>query len=344
MKKIHYLILILLLVKLNSCQKNNCSEEVLQQFIQLNHTVQHNNVLLQHTIDDALADMAEISKTKPQFVPLLNQARAVQKITAPLLHFVDTLYFSLIEQTGGIYTKEEALALQKSYLIGQAKHPNERAIVQQFLLGKSEAQAIVLDQQIQLLKNNYLNLLKKLWNNGGIKGTIFADPRKKQSSIEQITEALQLLSSQYYIPSQQHPTWATFTFGDRPLVAILPIISRIKNAILQSEYKMISFLENQFSHRTYHCFLNPIALSSKSSIPLGETYETEITLADYGSEAPIFIIVNGDTLDMAFNRATYTVRPESTGEQSYTAQIAIKNPHTGEVEKFTKQFYFEVTK
>jgi hypothetical protein len=88
----------------------------------------------------------------------------------------------------------------------------------------------------------------------------------------------------------------------------------------------------------FEVFHNP----TKPYILLGETYESEIMLGAYSSQANISVSVDGRRLAVEDGKAKYSTTSRTLGEQSYTAKIAITNPLTGMIETVSKDFSYEV--
>lgn len=351
MKTIAYFILISICTGFISCQQNNFSDEVIDEFLSLDKNIKKNNIIIQRSTESVIAYMEEKAKTRLQYAPVTRKAKEIDQLSDSLDHFIEALRTSLIEESGGIYNKTEALSLQHPHLEGIAKGLKDKTIVETILLNddyseySNISQAELLYQKIETLKEQYIHIIEGIWKNGGIKGTIFADPSKKGRVINELKEELTIISLMDYVNNNQNLSWAEFLFGNRPLVAVLAQLQVIKNKIWQSESACINFLASQYSSSCggYDKF-DVFAQSSKPSIKLGETYQADIALGTYSSKSIFSVTVNGDTINAIDGKATYRVRPKTTGEQYYNARIAVKNPSTGEIETFTKQFYFEVIK
>ena len=72
------------------------------------------------------------------------------------------------------------------------------------------------------------------------------------------------------------------------------------------------------------------------------TYEAEIALGAYSSQARFSVSVDGRSLPIIDGKAQFTRKGMRVGEQSYTAKLSVQNPLTGETESFFKTFKYEV--
>ena len=178
-------------------------------------------------------------------------------------------------------------------------------------------------------------MIANLWENGGIKGTIFYDRSKKALSLKSLKAELAF--------DGYNNHWATASFDQKPLAAVLSILSKLQSDITISEAAIVHFLISQFSITPLHYDkFDVLAQSVKPHIRLGEQYESEIALGTYASTTPFKVMVNGKTLDMIDGKAQYKVTPSTIGTQKYEAKIAVFNEITQQTSIFTKEFHFEV--
>jgi hypothetical protein len=334
------------------CQEKY-SDAILVEYAELDKSLKRNNNFIEHTTRELIMKLAKNAMIRTQLQFLAKKAKKIHDASIDLNTFIDGLRDSLTVKTGGYYEKEEVLETHKEFLRDLPKGARNIDLVEDILFRDNFSaldstailsNVIILDQKIHALYDQYVQIIESCWDDGGLKGSIFADIDKKEAVIQSLKKQLSLPSSIHYKPkAHNNQTWAEFKFKDKPLVAVLPFLSKIQNDIKLSEYALISFFNAQFSggdifYDSYDVF----AQSSKSSIRLGETYEAEIAFGTYSSEATFEIEVNGDTLNQTQGKAIYRVRPDKTGEQHYNATIHYTHPATGETTTFRKAFYFEV--
>ncbi len=142
--------------------------------------------------------------------------------------------------------------------------------------------------------------------------------------------------------------WADFTFGHMPLGATMPIFSKFKNDIKASESAVLNYLANKVGTTTEVVLdkFTVVSAPKKTYIIKGEKFETDVFLsASAGSDSNtgISISVNGRPLKTDKDGvAKYTETANGLGVKKYTAKITVKNPATGEVKTYTKEFEYEV--
>lgn len=349
------LISIYLMFCLSSCQENYSNALVLHYY-QLDESLKKSNEFIHAATIGILRGMEETCKTKVQYWPLFEKAQKVMDYTRDLSEFIDALKVKMIKETEGIYTEEDALAAQDTLLKGMPKGAKNTAISSEILLtGTYEYQkklpkAVLLDQKIQALSEQYIALLESCWQqtpNGRfpIKGTLFSDIRNKARTVQQVQNQFTLKSSKDFIRTQEHRTWAESTFGNKPLILVLNHLTAIQNQLETTQYALVDFFSSQVPPVDFNYPYDKfeiLAYSPQSSVRLGETYKTEIALGAYSSKSVFQVVINQDTMQSIDGKVIYRVRPNKVGAQKYKAQISITYPLTGETETFSKEFSFHV--
>jgi len=144
-------------------------------------------------------------------------------------------------------------------------------------------------------------------------------------------------------------SWAEMNFKQMPLQAVLPIFTKFVNDVKSTEAAALNNLATKVGAGDTKVVLDKYTVVSapdKSYIIKGEKYRTEVFLsagASADSKTGISVTVNGKTLPLNSDGVgVYETTPNSLGKKSYTASASIKNPVTGEVKSFKKEFSYEV--
>ncbi|WMX15587.1 GldM family protein [Aureispira sp. CCB-E] len=328
----------------------NVSAEIINAFFMLDKGIKKNNQIVEASVTSVIESMAETAKTKTQYQPLVEKAKEAKNITVGFNTFVTGLRERMVEESGGAYTAEEAESQGHPELAGKPIGKKDKDTPQRIFVSgdygseKKEPQGQILAAEIKKLKQAYLDFVGGLWDNGGIKGTIFADKNKKDETLKRLESEMTLVADEKYNPEQHEgKSWEEFTFGHMPVAAIYPMLRKFQNDARTSEAAVINFLASQMGKMelTYDKF-DVFSQSSKPYILLGEKYESEIALGAYSSQADFSVSVGGSRLNVVDGKAKYTASGSSVGEKKYTATISVKNPQTGEVETFKKEFSYEV--
>ncbi|MFT5646131.1 MAG: hypothetical protein ACI976_000809 [Aureispira sp.] len=332
----------------------NVSAEIINAFFMLDKGIKKNNEIVTDSNAKLILSMAETAKTKVQYQPLVDKAALVKDITIGFYDHVDKLRNVMVEESGGAYTKADADEKGDPSLEGKPKGKKDKDTPQRIFVsgdyaGSEKPDIVVpagpeLDKRLRELKKSYLDFVAGLWDDGGIKGTIFADPSKKEASLKTLSQSMTLVSSEGYDPkAHKDKTWADFTFGHMPVAAIYPMLRKYQNDAKTTESAVINFLASQMGKMelTYDKF-DVFSQSSKPYILLGEKYESEIALGAYSSQAKFSVSINGSSLSVVDGKAKYSATGSKVGEKKYTATITVVNPQTDEKETFKKEFSYEV--
>jgi gliding motility-associated protein GldM len=341
----------------------NVSAEIINAFFMLDKGLEANNKIVEGSVATTIASMEETVKTKEQYAPLVKNSKEVNKLTKEFDKYIDEIRERMVMESGGVYSTEatrakyEAMGYTGSLLhltedeglVGKPSGKKDKDTPQRIFVSgeygneKKEPVGPVLDQKVQELRQAYIKFVEGIWDEP-IKGTIFADAENKAEALAELEKAITLTSSETYKPEEhENKSWEEYTFGHMPVAAIYPMLRKFQNDARTSEAAVVNFLASQIGKMevTYDKF-DVFAQSPKPYILLGETYEAEIALGAFSSQAGFTVNVNGSSLPVVDGKAKYTARGSRIGEQSYTARISVKNPQTGETNTIEKKFFYEV--
>ena len=79
------------------------------EFLDLNQALEESNTLISDSNESLLWDIESTTKTKIQYQPLLEKSLAFYDAGQALDQWISDLKNNLIQETGGYYTKKEAL-------------------------------------------------------------------------------------------------------------------------------------------------------------------------------------------------------------------------------------------
>jgi hypothetical protein len=333
----------------------NVSAEIINAFFMLDHGIERNNHIVEHGIHTVITGMEETANTKIQYKPLVTAANEATKITESFLEYIDDLRDQMVEESGGPYSKEDAESTGHPELEGKPLGKKDKDTPQRIFVSgeynntkKPEKFDVpagpVLEKKILELKQQYIDFVGSLWDNGGIPGTIFAKDTLKEAKLKELEEELTLTSSENY-KKEHHDdkSWAAYTFGHMPVAAIYPMLRKFQNDASTSEAAVVNFLAEQMGKLELN--YDKFAVFSQSPKPYilqGEQFETEIALGAFSSQADFKVYVGGRELKIEEGKAKYTTRPSGIGEKKYVARIEVVNPLTGDVMKMEETFHYEV--
>jgi gliding motility-associated protein GldM len=308
--------------------------------------LKNNNTYIENSNEVLVATMEATTETKVQYQPLIPIAKEIQSLTTQFHQYTAELKDLMVEESNGAYTDAEAEAEGNTDLIGMPKNgTNKKAVKQIFISGQysgsqQEAQGAVLDSKLNQLKRAYLETIADMWDNGGIRGTVFADPSKKAPYMAKLSSKISMPNEE---KKSRETTWVEESFKGKTVQETYLLLTQYENQVNLSTAFVLSFLSEQMGklELAYDKF-DVFVQSPKPYILLGEKYESEIALGAYSSQAKFSVSVGGSSLSVVDGKAKYSATGSSVGEKKYTATITVVNPQTGERETFKKDFSYEV--
>lgn len=193
-----------------------------------------------------------------------------------------------------------------------------------------------LRQNAEIFYKKAIQLAEKSWDNGGIKGCVFADITQKQTSLEQLKKSIGT-------PTFQQLNSNIFNKKEQALDLVLTQFYTLQNDIRQQENSLVRFFSSQIAlYCGYHRF-DIYASSQKQCIRLGETYEAGICIGDYAPITLLSININKDSFPILNNRAKYKITTKQLGEQAYWVTAKFQHLLSQEVDYQERLFYFEVS-
>lgn len=305
-----YLLLFNLLF-LTSCQEQYSEVEIQQQVL-WNETIQRTNLILKRNVSTKIKKAIKDIETKTQYEPFLPKFKYITTQSDRVFNEIERLKHTLLE-----YSEAHALAT--------ATFPTK-----------------ALTKNIQSIYNNYIYLIEKSWDNGGIKGSIFADIHRKESAIQEVKASLDL---PFLSQIRADSAYLERQLKDKPVAAVLTFLSSIQNDIRKQESHVFHFFSRQIgmlcnfgSSPEFGLHIRP----NKYSIRLGQMYQTEIFMGNYPNNSFHSVAINGERIPLLNEKTTYTVKPSQTGKQAYRPTITFLNSYTNLIDSLEQTFYFDV--
>ncbi len=310
----------------------NVSAEIINAFFSLEKGIKHSNEIIVRSNKQTLDGMAGLVETKTQYKPLHEAALKVEPIIKELTDLVDQYRTEMVEASGGAYPDPYPDNPKYS---GKPKGYKDIDTPQRLFVVEGKGAAI--KAKIIETRDKLVALITEVANQN-IPGV-----KIEQSAIDSFKTSLPLEIDEESWKSSGKPSWEAFTFGYMPVSALYPLFRKWQNDALSSGTVTINFLADQMGKRELKFDQFDVFSSSKKPyILLGETFEAEIALGAYSSQAKFSVSVNGSSLPVENAKALYKSKPDRVGEQKYTAQVSLVNPLTGENTTVKKEFFYEV--
>lgn len=316
------------------------------RFIATMRNLERVNDYIKQSYRERISAMGETVSTKTQYALLVETAVKIELLSEEFHNYISELKTLIAEESDGVYTQYDNEALEDETLIGFPKDRQNKEVIEQvFITGKyggvntQEQHGPVLHQQLKRLREDYLRTVEELWDNGGVKGTIFASPYKREQFTQQVEGDVLVAENM----TSNASFWVRTNFYGETVEGVYLLLTEYQNQVNLSTAAIINRIANQMGklELSYDKF-DVFAQSAKPYVLLGETYEAEIALGAYSSQARFSVSVDGRPLKIEDGRAKFSARGSSMGEQTYKAKISVQNPLTGETESFTKSFKYEV--
>lgn len=191
-------------------------------------------------------DTEGFARKNPQYKKVAIQIEKVKAVTREFNEYLENLRQKVSRESGGVYTKEEAESEGNPDLFGKQKgRTNKEVPYRIFITGddENEPEAKVLLEKIKELKANYLRLVGELWEDGGVKGTVFALQDKKEEILKLLDSKVVLMDFYGYKPKlDEGENWGEKTFGELPVAAINLVLYSFQRHANQSQMAVMNFL------------------------------------------------------------------------------------------------------
>ena len=295
------------------CQLSEQYSEVeIQQQVLLNETIQRTNLMLKRNTSTKIKKAIKDIETKTQYKPFLPKFKYITTQSDRVFNEIERLKHTLLEHSEDYISTTETIPTK------------------------------ALTKNIQSSYNNYIYLIEKSWDNGGVKGTIFADIRKKESAMQKIKATLNL---PFLSQIRANSAYLERQLKDKPVAIVLTFLSAIQNDIRKQEFHVFHFFSRQIGMLCNFGLSPEFGLHirpNKYSIRLGQMYQTEIFMGNYPNNSFHSVAINGERIPLLNEKATYTVKPNQIGKQAYRSTITFLNSYTNLIDSLEQTFYFDV--
>jgi gliding motility-associated protein GldM len=300
----------------------NVSKDILDAFVVVNKGLVKTSDNFDERNEQLYAafDLAKDVDPK-RLQPNWEKAQQVKKGSADLVYFIDKLQKQIIAQTEGI-PQETADTIQMEYLNKKDSYDTPTNI----MIGDSEDGSKGASHD---LKNRLIDFRNKL-------NTMILPEDKAAVKIDINTEDPK--------NTEDNENWEMYNFYNRPLVASLTILSKIKNDVKNAESQTVDYLLKQSDGEMLK--FDTIAakvIPQSNYVLLGEEYSASVFLAafnktknpeilvgNYNEEAKTF---EGSPYEVPVNRGlgTYKAKADREGIMTYSGTVKMKTAKNKEV-------------
>ena len=261
------------------------------------------------------------------------KADLVQKNTAEMYSYILQLKEEIVNYSGSTLVDEENPIGSDDFVL--VTESGDKLIVskQDDLNGPSELmvtqkRAFELNDKIEEFRNGLVALLDT------------NDVELKESILKEL-ETLDPISS--VKEGTDNKTWETQYFLDKPLVAILTLLSKIQIDVKNSEANLINYLYAQIDAGSFKFNkLGARVIANSNVILQGETYEAEVFLAAEDTTQQPQIFIGSREVEIIDGKANYKVNTTEPGVFKWSGLIKYKTPG-GVIKNYPFEQEYQVT-
>lgn len=138
--------------------------------------------------------------------------------------------------------------------------------------------------------------------------------------------------------------WSEYKFKQMPIAAVFPVLGKMQSDAKSSTSAVMNWCAEQMGKVDikFDAF-QPAISAEKSYVISGDRYAADVFLSAFSTSADnVSISVNGSSIPVKDGIARYETGTSGVGERSYNVSINVKNPLTGEMKNYSKEFKYEV--
>lgn len=289
----------------------NVTKDILDAFVIVNKGLEKSSLNFDERNEKLYADF-DLAKTidPVKVLPSWKKAQEIQKQSAALTAYIDELQKKLVVETEGVTTNiADTLQMQN------IENKDNQTTPTSILIGDSEDGSAGASR---ILKNK-LNDFKQL-----LSAYIEASDKSKVKVD---------INTEDPTNTENHENWEMYNFYDRPLVASLTILSKLKNDVKNAESLVVDYLLK--SNDTEVMKFDTIAakvVPQSNYVLLGEEYKADVFVAAFSKTKKPEIMVDG-TQPVAVENGLgkYAAKTIKEGIMNYSGTIKLVSAKGKEV-------------
>ena len=313
----------------------NVAAEVLEAFnvvdsslIQTLKTVDMKNMQVYSAFDQAYAEnAARVGEWK-------EKADKVKVETREMIAYIDSLKEYLVRASGSsIVTPENPLKAESSYLVTAS---GDTLIMSKQDDLNSPSEILITQKNATVLKENIIEYRTSL---------VELIQEQDEDLRNTVLSALDTSDPPVnYREGGEAKSWETEYFLDKPLIAILTLLSKIQIDVKNSEANLINYLYAQIDAGSFLFNKLGARVIPRSSVVLqGDEYVAEVFLAAEDTTQQPEIIINNRSVEVKDGKATYRVSSNEPGTFKWSGLIKYKTP-AGLIKSYPFSQEYQVTR
>ena len=261
-----------------------------------------------------------------------DKADYVRKISADMVSYISSLKKELVNYSGSEqvnkdnpYDPDRFNLIQDGDTL-EIKKEDDLNGTSEFMITQKRANE--LKQQIITYKNNLVSNINE--DDTELRNTIL-------TTLETPDPSAGLKSS------DEQKTWESQYFENKPLIAVLTLLSKMQIDVTNSEATVINYLYAQIDAGSFKFNSLGAKVIAKSNLVIqGEPYEAEVFLAAEDTTQQPQIIINGKEAEIKDGKAIYKVNTNEAGTFKWSGLIKYKTP-AGIIQNYPFEQEYQVT-
>jgi len=288
----------------------NVSKDVLDAFVVVNNGLENTNKNFTAHNDELYAQFNLAKSVDPvRVTPNWEKAQDVKKQAAGLINYIDDIKNKLIAETDDV-SKEVADTLQMANIESKDNYD----IPTNIMIGNTEDGSDGISHE---LKNKLVDYKKLLSN------YILPDDRKKVEIG---------INTENPPKNDNNENWEVYNFFNRPLVASITILSKLKNDVKNAESTVVDYLLKQVDEGSLKFDTVAAKVIPQSNyVLLGEEYKADLFLAAFNKTKNPEIQVGNSNINVQRGLGKYNVRTSREGFVSYSGTVKVVAPSGKEI-------------
>ena len=300
----------------------NVSKDILDAFVIVNKGLENTNINFTDN-NETLYSLFNLAKSVDpvRVTPSWKKAQDIKKRSQELNDFIDKLQKELIAKTEGL---EQSVA--DTIQMASLENKDDYNVPTNILIGNSEDGSTGASRDLKNRLNEYREQLKNY----------ILPQDKSKVKIDINTD-----DPKY---SEENENWELYNFYDRPLVASLTILSKLKNDVKNAEATTVDYLLKQvdvgsLKFDTVAAKVIPVS----NYVMLGEEYKADVFLAAFNkTRNPEIMVGEYNEVSKTFNGTPnsinverglgkYSVATTKEGIVNYSGTVKVVSPDGKEV-------------
>ncbi len=261
------------------------------------------------------------------------KADNVRKISSEMISYIDSLEEEMVKYSGSElinrdnpYDPDRYIFITQNRDTLEIKKEDDLNGTSEFMITQKKASE--LKQHIIDYKNNLVSNIDD--KDTDLKNTIL-------TTLETPDPSAGLKES------DEQKTWESQYFENKPLIAVITVLSKMKIDVSNSESNLINYLYSQIDAGSFKFNkLDAKVIANSNLVFQGETYEAIVFLAAEDTTQQPQIIINGKEAEVKDGKAVYKVNTSEAGKFKWSGLIKYKTP-AGIIQEYPFEQEYQVT-